>query len=766
VHHHLHQRAGRAFGIAAALAAAALVCGSGLPALAAPAAARTVSARTVSARTVSARKASAHTAKNSRPLLLVTGDRLLVHAARGRQAIAVQPAVRDEAVTGLRFGSQVLEIPTEALPYLGRGLSLSLFQVSALEKVASGGRLPVRVTFTGRRPAIPGLTVTKSAAGSAAGYLTASSARKFGAALERQYRADHSRGQFGNDGIFSHNVSISLAGTSPAQGPVPGFKMHTLTVDGRNLAGKPDTGDDVFVANADNFSRFGSLAETDNFFYRGAAKFSVPAGHYWAIATFVQFTGTGGSLRMVVLPQFTVTGSHTTVHIAEKSAASEITMPTPRPTVDEQTTFEIVRGGRAGGSFSYSSSWSGLSGWVSPTTRKPSVGTLQTYTSATLVSPDHVTPTYAYNLDYPGPAGLVPSQHFAVQPADLATVNERYYQDVAAAGGAWASFGGTVAQLGFEFVPIINIAMPAEQTQYFSASPAILWSNETWTDINDFSGGDFDDLRAYTPGQQETQDWNRFPLHPAPDTTLGGAAAAFPTQTSQFRIGNTLELGLTPFSDNEFGHLGAGFFGNGNTPVSGSYEVDQNGVDISHGNAASGIPGIQLSPKPSVIRFVLDASRASSFFRLSPSSQTIWTWRSVRDTSAKVPAAWFCTVAATANSFQLIRQCAVQPLLTLNYSVAGLSLRGLAPAGAQVIDLSAGHVQLGGAAASTGATAQVSYNDGDSWQPTTVTAQGGGDFRIAYNAPAGVDVTLRVSATDSAGGSIRETILRAYGVSP
>ena len=761
MHQHPRQRTGRAFGIAAALAAAALVCGSGLPALAAPAEAHAA----VAATTASATTASATMGAGSRSLLLVTGDRLLVRSARGREAIAVQQAVRDEAVTGLRFGSQVMEIPTEALPYLGRGLSPSLFQVSALQKAASGGRLPVQVTFTGRRPAIPGLTVTRSSAGSAAGYLTASSARKFGAALERQYRADHSSGRFGHDGIFSHSVNISLARTSSAPGPIPAFKMHTLTIDGRNLAGKPDTGDDVFIADADNVSRFDGLAETDNFFYRGTAKFSVPAGHYWAIATFLQFTSTGGSLRMVILPQFTVTGLHTTVHIAEKSASSEITMPTPRPTVDEQTTFEIVRGARQGGPFSYTSSWSGLSGWISPTTRKPSVGTLQTYTSATLGSPTHVTPTYAYNLDYPGPAGLVPSQHFPVQPADLATVTERYYQDGATSNGGWASFGGTVAQLGFEFVPILPVAMPAEQTQYFSASPGLLWLNETWTNVNDFSGGDVDDYRAYSPGQQETQDWNRFPLHPAPATTLGGAAAAFPTQTSQFRIGNTLELDLTPFSDNEFGHLGAGFFGNGNTTVSGSYEVDQNGVDISHGNAVNGLPGIQLSPKPSVIRFVLDASRASSFFRLSPSSQTIWTWRSVRNTAAKVPAAWYCGVTFTNTSVELIRRCAVQPLMTLNYSVEGLSLSGLAPSGAQVIDLSVGHVQLGGTAAITGAAAQVSYNDGDSWQPAAVTAQGGGDFHVAYSAPGGVDVTLRVSATDSAGGSIRETILRAYGVS-
>jgi hypothetical protein len=105
-------------------------------------------------------------------------------------------------------------------------------------------------------------------------------------------------------------------------------------------------------------------------------------------------------------------------------------------------------------------------------------------------------------------------------------------------------------------------------------------------------------------------------------------------------------------------------------------------------------------------------------------------------------------------------------MMTLSYIVEGLSLSGRTTPGAQVVDLTAGHIQLGGTPAITGATAQVSYNDGDSFTPATVSPEGAGQFRIAYTAPPGVDVTLRVTATDSAGGSISETIVRAYGVTP
>jgi hypothetical protein len=754
VHLPYRLRAGRLSGLAAALAAVGLVCGSGLPALAAPAA--TSAASTPPAATA---------AGAGRQLLLVNGDRLKVGSTEGKQTIVARLATRQDALTSLKFGGQVMEIPTDALPYLGQGLSLGLFEVSALEKAESSGRLPVRLTFTGRRPAIPGLKVTRSSAGAASGYLTAASAKKFGAALQRQFRADHSRGRVDSNGLFGHNVSISLAGSPATAGPTPAFQQHTLTVDARALNGKPDTNDVVLVGSADRVSRFNVAEGNVNTFFHGSTKFSVPSGHYFALAVFFNFTKTSAALRMVVVPQFTVAGKTTTVHVAAKSASSEITASTPLKTVNQLTTFELVRGEAHGGPFAISQSVSGISAWVNLTTRKPTVGTLRSFSSLTLTSPAHVSPTYAYNLDFPGPAGTIPAQHFVVTDATVATVAERYYQDRRAAGG-WTAFGGTLTQLdGGSISLILPVTMPTTQTQFFSAGPSIFWSNETFNSENTFAGGDDDALRVYAPGEHETQDWNRYPLHPAPNVLLPGTTRVTLQEPSAFRQGNTLFLGTTPFTDNTFGHFGAGFFGDGNARVTGRYLIDQNGKKIAAGNAVNGIPGIKLSAKPSTVKFVLNAARSSAFFRLSPSSQTTWTWKSARDTSAQVPAGWFCTFGFKKNQLVIIRKCAVQSMMTLNYQVQGMSLGGLTQPGAQVLDLTAGHIQLVAPAAITGATAQVSYNDGDSWQPATVTAGAGGSFQIGYNAPAGVDVSLRVSATDSAGSSITETILRAYGVS-
>jgi hypothetical protein len=152
-------------------------------------------------------------------LPLINGDQLAVTTAGGRSLIAVRPAARPDALLSLRLGGQRTEIPAVALPYLNRGLSPSLFTVSALQRQESGGRLPVRLTFTGRRPALAGVTITRSSVGRASGCLMASSARRLGAALTRQYRSDQAYGRFGDRGMFEHGLSISLAAGRAGGGP-------------------------------------------------------------------------------------------------------------------------------------------------------------------------------------------------------------------------------------------------------------------------------------------------------------------------------------------------------------------------------------------------------------------------------------------------------------------------------------------------------------------------------------------------------------------
>jgi hypothetical protein len=84
----------------------------------------------------------------ARSLLLITGDQLVVRPEPGgRSEIAVRPGAPDhDELVSLRRGGVTDLIPADALPYLGRGLDPSLFDVPQLLRAEAGGRLPLRIT--------------------------------------------------------------------------------------------------------------------------------------------------------------------------------------------------------------------------------------------------------------------------------------------------------------------------------------------------------------------------------------------------------------------------------------------------------------------------------------------------------------------------------------------------------------------------------------------------------------------------------------------
>ncbi len=698
------------------------------------------------------------------PAWLINGGLLQsVRGPAGGVAIAARGSGPSSLLT-LRWGGHVLVIPGDALPYLGRSLDPGLFDPGALVRAESAGRLPLHVTFAGRRPRLPGVTLTRSGPGYEDGYLTVCGAKTFGAALARQYTSDHARASYGRDGLFGGGTRIALAGAPTAAAiarPAPG--TDTLTITATNLQGRPDNGDVVILHNEDDPARLGRAGGETGTFHHGMVKFRVPGGHYWAAGV---FTGNGGrSERLVVLPQFTVQGS-TTVHLAERSATSKIAFATPRPAAPQQVSLTVFRGAGNGALFISSWSGSGITLWVNPTTSKPSVGFLQTQTAAQLTSAPSVPGTpYAYNLAYPGPPGIIPAQHFQVSPGSLATVRENYYQDVPSTG-SWCTIGGLVLADGaFDFsCQYFPFRFPGTQTQYLSAGPNLIWQTTYAPSRTSLTGGQTDRVWNPRPGQQVTETWNAYPLHPQPDVQPlhGRLAAEFPAFPAASRAGNTLTLHSTPFSDNYPGHLGTGFSAGNGAAISGSYAIRQNGTLIAHGSPIHGIPSVRLSAKRSVITFTLTASRQGPLFPLSPQSTTTWTWRSAPQPAATLPSSWACGLTRT--GYQ--RHCAVQPMLTLGYQVTGLALNGTTPPGPQTISLTVGHLQLAPATQITSARAEVSFNDGHTFQAATVTPQGRGRFRLCFTAPARADVTLRVNATDTAGDSVTETILRAYGTTP
>jgi hypothetical protein len=751
-----------ALAAASGLAASGLVCGPAAAAAAAGAGGLGAAAARTGAVPAAAGSAAG---VSQRTITLVNGDRMVVTRwGHGVQEDAVAPAGNgvNRALLRMDVAGQAYEVPADALPFLGHGLSPALFEVSALLAAESGGRLPVQVSYQGQLPGLPGVTITRSGGGTAQGYLTASSAAAFGAALARQMAADHARGSYGSDGMFAGGVSIGLPGQAAATTARPDYPMHTLTVTGKDLTGGPDTGDSIEVFSVDSLLRFGdNINDVFSFFYHGVAKYSVPAGHYMAIGYFDVMSGNAVTgYRTVVLPEFTVTGN-TTVAMAESEASDQVQVVTPRPAVPQDLTLNVIRGLINGDSISNGFDSGTLPQWVT-TTQPVTVGTLRTTATARLTAPGDTGQQYEYDLDFAGPAGLIGSQRYVVSAGNVAAVHAAYYQD-AASTGAWipATFFGFQIVNGvlFVFTDVYPFTLPQAETQYTSAGPSLYWWDTYLQSYQNFAGGQYATVRTFVPGQTTTVGWNAYPLHPDPVVNLLGPGDPVLSQPTASRAGNTLTLDEIPFGDNTPGHSGAGFPATGKG--SGSYELDQNGKLLVSGKVPPGSSylGLQasLSSQPATDRLVLNATRTGSLFQLSTQTQTIWTWRSAPEPGVTLPAGWICPAGNQA--------CAVQPMMTLLYQVAGLGLDGTAPAGNQLVVIKAGHLQLAPAAPVTAMTVSVSFNGGKTWQPAAVSSLGDRSFAAAFagpSSPVAPYVSLRVQASDGAGNSITETVIRAY----
>jgi hypothetical protein len=574
-------------------------------------------------------------------------------------------------------------------------------------------------------------------------------------------------------GLSAGQERATFGGPRRTGGPAAAAK-DTLTVTGTTIGGQPADGqeDVVWLASADNPDSFNDFGSSQSMFHDGVTHLRVPPGHYWAIGDFTKNLPKEQSWDeyLDVLPEFTVSGD-TTVHLAAAAATSQLQTVTPRPAIEGYSTFQFIRTATAGPAVSIG--WLETDGgpkipapqlYISPTHAVPATGKLATVTTEELGSTAQPgTSRYLYEVGYQS-AGRVTAQRHVLSQDSLATLHLRYYSAHVAEGltttlpafpvqGRVCSFGGAVFG---------GLRFPARQTDYLLTGPALSWQTDYIQDeAADYSGGQVGPAQSFVPGESLTEDFGAYPLHPAPDMRLEDIAGQPPVQVSASRAGNTLRLAMTAFSDSVPGHLGQGTF----PPVrtAGSYTITQNGTKIGGGTLAHFTGALDvaatLRPGLSVIRFRFDASEASKLNPLSTASQTVWTWRSAPPAAgARVPAGWTCLPGGAVS-----RSCAVQPMMTLRYDVAGMGLSGSVRPGQQVVLVSAGHLQLAAASRITGARVQVSFDGGKTWRTARVSGQAG-RYAAVFAAPPGALVTLRTSATDAAGGSVTETIVDAYQV--
>jgi subtilisin family serine protease len=345
---------------------------------------------------------------------------------------------------------------------------------------------------------------------------------------------------------------------------------------------------------------------------------------------------------------------------------------------------------------------------------------------------------YDYNVAFVEKQHVGVNLAYRVKPADLAEVGVRVHTTGTAERG-WVLNQNTYT--GCDCAPpAVGDYVPSTgyvRTQYMSARPDVV-NYTAWQ----FQLGLPADVlmqrtgQTYRPGQSTTQDWLKAPFSPGVANSTNGN-----TQLISRRIGDSIFYNITGLTDSA---------GNWTQQLSGSsaksalYLGDQQLY-----SSAYGLRGTAAVPADAgQYRLITDVDHDGSVIGLSTQAHTEWT---------------FPSSAAAQGTL---------PLIDLDYTdvadaVTGQSALDLANTAraSQWVSL---HLTTSHQIGSTGppvdrVSVQVSYDDGATWSSASVRSTGRGKFQAMYRHPAqGQYVSLRVSASDSAGDGEQQTLIRAY----
>ena len=333
---------------------------------------------------------------------------------------------------------------------------------------------------------------------------------------------------------------------------------------------------------------------------------------------------------------------------------------------------------------------------------------------------------YVYDLVAPYPNRIPSRLHYAPRASQLATVDVRFHGDKVAPGGEfrWDYRPYRISGFGFPLVQSTGL----RRTDYVSAQPGTTWAEAAVGGPN-LSWVESSDVHALTAGRRTTLDWFAPVVHPS----NGGGF------WSSTRYGGFIALNVQPWSDGGSGHAGYMQFDD-----TKHLDVYQDGVKVASSDWASATL-TDLPDGPLHYKLDLTTSRSATDFTFSPRTRTRWDLVSPGITKGL-------------DSVDLL------PLLQADYDVR-TDLAGYAHDGLQTVRFRVHHLaDAVGAGRITRTSLAISADDGTHWRQVTATRGADGWFTARFAAKDGAYVSLRVSGRDDRGNTIRQEIVRAYGV--
>jgi len=684
----------------------------------------------------------------TRTVELITGDRVQLRDDHGRVTGRLLAANRHGVAGGIRIsrvGGHTYAIPAAALPYVGTSIDRSAFDVDALAAAERGGRLPLRVTYgSAKHPAVPGLTVTGGSGRTATGYLTTDSARAFGKALVAQWRA-------GTDVLFGGISNIGLDAPVAPSKPVarPDYPQVTLIIKMLDQNGKPVQDGFVTLVNVDDVDRYNGDVPVVN----GEARASVPLGNYSALGDIEDYNETTNvfTVYQPIVADYQVKATGQTLTVDARRTVP-LGIRTPRPATISTLVTDWARGDAKGGSTG--SSWimdGNFEMYVSPTPA-PKIGQLRWMTAWTLSgTPAHGLP-YTYDATFEQADRVAADQTYRVQ--NPAVVDARYYTD-GPTRPALFTRGPSYSYPYFFFSEFLPATSPLHRIEYVSGPPGVGWYASLLanpTEDDPFDGDVEDGTRLLPAGSTYRADWLRGPIVPGANAPAGAEPYIY---CFTCRTATRLGIVLAPVTDSDPAHNGYV-----SAPEHGHvahFRLYRNGklIDNEYDSAGGAFP---VPKAASTYRVIDNVQRGASGFVGSTSSTIDVTFRSAAGAGTTPPPGWTCLSHGA---------CTVLPMLQAHIPLP-TDLTGHLPVGASVTAVHIDHAP--GAATSTIRTAglQLSFDGGKTWRSAPLITLGHGQFRAVLVNPrtqAGHWASLRVTATDAAGGKLVETVANAYSVS-
>ncbi|MFD5065516.1 S8 family peptidase [Streptomyces sp. NPDC058394] len=335
-----------------------------------------------------------------------------------------------------------------------------------------------------------------------------------------------------------------------------------------------------------------------------------------------------------------------------------------------------------------------------------------------------------------------------VSGRESAVVHSTYTRTGASSWASEQRFGWRPYQSTAWMQHTRDVPLGQERVDYVTAGDT-MWSHtvhhNTVFDRDDvLKAGMRDAARTYRPGQRASEKWFAAVVRPS----IPRGVADWPASV---RSGNTMSFHVPEFTDSEAGHWSfAEYSGFGGIGVREPDVSDvahavlyRNGQRIAESDAGAW-GDFEVPAGNAGYRLDLTTARTSDDWHFGTGTSTSWTFTS--------------NTAATST---------LLPLLQVDYSLPVDARNAVGSQRAQSLGLD---VRLpDGLAAPRGVTLKVeaSYDDGQTWTMSRMARhRDGGHFTATVERPSEVRgdayVTLRVTATDAAGNSVRQTIDRAF----